>query len=156
MKTPLAIWIQRLVAVFVLILTTGLLYAAYLQAAEDPTPLPEKIEQVCNVCDDYQSRKETIKEQFRVLKETHNSLDLQAGKEGILNPAPQQPGEHIDSSAPGRMGHLGTLVYWDKKRKLSYEELALQRLRLDLMEEHFNHVMLEQKYWDRLKKLGEE
>jgi len=145
MKTKLV----AIVSVFISVLTTGLLTAFFLRT-EDPAP-PPRIQRVCGVCDDYKSKKETIKERFRALKETRNSLDLQAEKEGILNPAPPPPGKHIDSSAPGRAGHIGTMIYWDKKRDLSYEELALQRLRLDLMGEHFNHVMLE-----RLEKLGEE
>lgn len=138
MKTPLAIWIQRLVAVFVIILVSGLLVAAHLREQKTPPP---KVEQVCDVCDDYESKKNILKEQFRALKETHNRLDLQAEKEGLLHHTLRSDG-HIDSSAPGGMGHIETLIYWDKKGKLSYVELDLQQLQVDLSVDNLNHAIL--------------
>lgn len=130
MKTNANIW--WLVALFTIILTTGLSYSVYLRrAAEDPPPPPTS--QQCDVCEGYDSKRETIKGRFRALKETRNSLDLQAEKQGL----------NLSDNA-----NIETLVYWDKKRELSYEELAIQRERLDLIELRHHHAMIDH-FWKK-------
>ena len=143
MKTKLVIrnTLLILVATAIWVAIIGMAVWTVTAPSQGTSKNPPKLRQ-CDVCDDYKSKKETLKEQFRALEETHNSLDLQAEKEGILNPAPPPPGEHIDSSAPGRAGHIGTMIYWDKKGKLSYVELDLQRLRLTLSTDSLNHAIL--------------